>query len=625
MRWLVCFVMVCLLLASSVSALTNRTPNSVVYSTGNGGYPPEYAIDGNLETRWVDPYAIDFTSGDSTVWEAGARYDMGAIYNITKLWVYARPYSYRQACGAGDIRVCNSSSCSGYPVVLQQTNFPHVGAEWAWWEVDIPDRFGRYVEAGFAVTANENNGPCWVSSTTSGNYLNLYEVRVQTEATTTTTTTTLPQPVYDEFEGLGETTNLSGIENDTEVENLVLDDATFAKIAWNSNVTLNSTMNITEAIEFTDLRVFVNSTKYNRFNVSANVTFYGVESNGIPAIYYTSDGFSGNIFQTGEDCVVSGKCSNVVYDGQNLSFVVTGFGAYGATGTSNLTIFDDTDDGVLGENATHNTGEYVGFYANYTNSSGWPLNGSNANCTYYENSTGSWISGDLMTYNETDGIYYHHEDFTKNETIYFNITCTAVGDGFDRLSLVDTAWVSGTQYVPAYFPSASHWSQVSWFTAESIAHTLSYGIYNSSLSCSQTAMYYVEPVPIDGVVSKLNASTDSSGTYLCQNSSQGVLSITNDGSVGVNISAALSQVTSGVSPKIGYSDGAWESSCSGVCNSTCDLSSSCVLINTSSITIVYNLDQNSSQEVWMWADFNGVEGTEAPTKGNLTTNAVKYT
>jgi len=169
------------------------------------------------------------------------------------------------------------------------------------------------------------------------------------------------------------------------------------------------------------------------------------------------------------------------------------------------------------------------------------------------------------------------------------------------------------------------WSQVSWYVAYSVAHSITYGVYNSTLACSQTALYYVEPTPINGVQTKINASTDQTGAYPCQNLTQGALTIHNDGSVGLNISANFNQITTGVRPKIATDDAGWETSCSGTCDSgSCDLSANCVALNMSDQLIKYNLAQNTSQQYWLWADFKGVAGTAVPTKGNLTTTAVRY-
>jgi len=172
----------------------------------------------------------------------------------------------------------------------------------------------------------------------------------------------------------------------------------------------------------------------------------------------------------------------------------------------------------------------------------------------------------------------------------------------------------------------TQWAQVSWFTAESVAHSIHYGIYNATLACSQTALYYVEPSPINGIANRINASTDQTGQYKCQNSTQGAIAIYNDGSVGLNISAKFNQITTGVRPKIGRTNNAWQTVCSGTCTTAdCALAANCILLSTGDHQIAYNLAQNSSEQFWLWADFKGVAGTAAPTKGNMTTNATKYT
>jgi len=171
----------------------------------------------------------------------------------------------------------------------------------------------------------------------------------------------------------------------------------------------------------------------------------------------------------------------------------------------------------------------------------------------------------------------------------------------------------------------TQWSQVSWFTAQTVAHSISYAVYNETDACSQTALYYVEPSPINGVQTKINASTDSTGALKCQNISQGAIVVTNTGSVGINVSAEFNQITTGVTMKIAINDTGWQASCAGVCNKTeCNLNATCLALSTSPVWIRYDLAQNASQEYWLWADFNGVAGTTSPTKGNMTTTAVKY-
>jgi hypothetical protein len=169
------------------------------------------------------------------------------------------------------------------------------------------------------------------------------------------------------------------------------------------------------------------------------------------------------------------------------------------------------------------------------------------------------------------------------------------------------------------------WSQVSWYTAISVAHSIVYGIYNASIACSQTALYYVEPAPINGIEQKINATTDQTGAYSCQNDTQGAIKIVNDGSVGINVTAEFSQITTGVRPKIGGTDAAWEQACSGTCTTgDCALSANCIMLTTLPQQVAYNIAQNDSKEYWLWADFVGVAGTTSPTKGNMTTNATRY-
>ena len=186
------------------------------------------------------------------------------------------------------------------------------------------------------------------------------------------------------------------------------------------------------------------------------------------------------------------------------------------------------------------------------------------------------------------------------------------------------AALAALMLVAGFAAADQQWSQVSWYTAVSVAHSISYGVYNSTLACSQTALYYVEPAPINGVANKLNASTDSAGTYACQNFTQGAIKVNNDGSVGINVSAEFNQITTGVRMKIAKGPDGYQSTCDGVCNATsCTLTADCIQVTTGPAQVAYNIAQNTSQEYWLYADFNGVAGTAAPTKGNMTTTAVQ--
>jgi len=300
-------------------------------------------------------------------------------------------------------------------------------------------------------------------------------------------------------------------------------------------------------------------------------------------------------------------------------FNVSHFSAYvgGGPNEEALGIWDDTND-VEGENVAHYPNDGVGFYANYTNSSGSPINGGDGYCQFIDNSVGSWTVAVNMSFNVTTELYQIDRSFGDSGNYNFNVSCFGHLAGYANLSAVDDFTIS-------IVAGAEQWSQISWFTAESVAHSVSYGVYNASLSCSQTSLYFVEPIPIDGDETKINASTDNTGAYFCQNTTQGALIVTNDGSVGINVTAEFGQITSGVTPKVSYNGSSWESVCSGSCDTGCNLTVACLELNLSAQTIIYNLVQNSSQELWLWSDFNNVAGTLGATKGNLTTNAVKYT
>ena len=86
---------------------------------------------------------------------------------------------------------------------------------------------------------------------------------------------------------------------------------------------------------------------------------------------------------------------------------------------TNLTIWDTTDATLK------NVYEPIYFYANFTNiTSKQSINGSDINCTFSENSTGSWISTINMTFNTTTLLYEYNQSFSIVNASYYNISCT---------------------------------------------------------------------------------------------------------------------------------------------------------------------------------------------------------
>ena len=265
------------------------------------------------------------------------------------------------------------------------------------------------------------------------------------------------------------------------------------------------------------------------------------------------------------------------------------------------------------DNPPHYPGFKVGLYANFSNMSGQSINGTGGYCQIMV------VSGGYhnMTFNQTSRLYQYNvtEGLAGGFTYY--VTCDGTGQGYDRLSVSDTFYVSAAPQ------SDTKNSMVFWYVAYSVAHSISYGAFNSSAACDQMNQFYVDGVT--GTISKVNASTDKTGAYHCQNTTQGVMIVHNDGTVGLNISASFSYVTPGITMKLGHSNVGWQSACSGTCGGLgCDLSSSCLKVNVSPVQIAYNMPQNGSKEYWLWADFKNVAGTPEPTKGNFTTNATRY-
>jgi hypothetical protein len=227
-----------------------------------------------------------------------------------------------------------------------------------------------------------------------------------------------------------------------------------------------------------------------------------------------------------------------------------------------------------------------------------------------------------MAYNSSSKLYYIYRMFSGAGDFNFNVTCSA--PSYNTLNAVDGFTISSIGGGGSSDLFSIRTGQVYWWTAYVVSHSLTYGIYNNSVACDQLNLYYVEPPPINGVANKLNASTDISGNYKCQNSTQGAFTVHNDGSVGLNISARFDVITSGVRMKTANSDNGWQIACNGVCTSSCNLTAACVQVTTVDSQIAYNIPQNGSKQFWLWADFNGVVGSYSPTKGNMTTNATRY-
>jgi len=94
----------------------------------------------------------------------------------------------------------------------------------------------------------------------------------------------------------------------------------------------------------------------------------------------------------------------------------------GGSNPANLTIWDSTDP--EGGGLTKYPGDLVDFFANYTNTTGYPINESGAICNMSLNVSGGW-STYSMVYNSTSELYEYNTTFSSPGTFNWNVTCSS--------------------------------------------------------------------------------------------------------------------------------------------------------------------------------------------------------
>jgi len=144
-----------------------------------------------------------------------------------------------------------------------------------------------------------------------------------------------------------------------------------------------------------------------------------------------------------------------------LWFNVSRFAAYagGQPYNATLVIWDDTDS----QGGSHNrsSGESVGFFANYTNSTnGGPINGSGIWCNisfFNVSGSGSWTAPANMSYDPVNnGSYNYTMTFWNPGTYYWNVTCDGSTQSYVVLNVTDSITImnsppqiSGVSAVPS--------------------------------------------------------------------------------------------------------------------------------------------------------------------------------
>jgi len=151
---------------------------------------------------------------------------------------------------------------------------------------------------------------------------------------------------YSEFKGIGATTDLYDVGSSDVNVTLILQSA-YGKIAWNANVTLNTSINLSNAVELNATAAYVNSS-VAVLNASANITIYtGLIRH--PALY--KDGAACT------DCTLLD-----ISPGYNFTFNVSSFSAY---------TWEEANQSKLQNNGTTNMSVYLLLYTQFNNSGQW--------------------------------------------------------------------------------------------------------------------------------------------------------------------------------------------------------------------------------------------------------------
>ena len=131
-------------------------------------------------------------------------------------------------------------------------------------------------------------------------------------------------------------------------------------------------------------------------------------------------------------------CNVVSYNSSTgeLIFTVDHFSSFASGLFSNLTIWDDTDF------ISKPPGAMVKFYANFTNQSNDPINGTNIYCEFKENTAGSWSTPINMSFNATSKLYEYNKTISNGGYFLFNVVCNGLAQSYDILNATDSFLVS---------------------------------------------------------------------------------------------------------------------------------------------------------------------------------------
>ena len=229
----------------------------------------------------------------------------------------------------------------------------------------------------------------------------------------------------------GDTTNLTFIAESGDfsaIPNFTIDVPGKGKIVFQQNVSFDSQQESQAIMEFAIKSVMsggkigMNDSEWNgqgnrpNLNMSATLTIYNISKYGItgrPQIY-RYDHRSTN----GTSCPVD-ICSNFNWDGENVTFTVSGFSDYGLNNSINVTLNTPTNL------------NYSSSITNFTFTPEWSAEVTMKNCTLYSNFTGSWKGN---TTNATPLVSDTENNITVilNDGSYlWNVYCFDVNEQYD--------------------------------------------------------------------------------------------------------------------------------------------------------------------------------------------------
>ena len=186
---------------------------------------------------------------------------------------------------------------------------------------------------------------------------------------------------------------------------------------------------------------------------------------------------------------------------------------------SQLNVFDEVDLG-----ATKYAGEDIKFYANYTNSSEYPINtslSSNANCNITYNVSGGWTTWTQMTHNATSGFYERKHAFSSAGTFNWNVSCRA--SKYQSKKDTDTVTVSTPLQADLFITGSSITYSANKHSGDSIQINVTVSNTGSQDAANTNVTLYINKTYYD------------SNTILVRSSSNNITSFTWTAKAGLTI------------------------------------------------------------------------------------------